>query len=148
MKGTGILNYILILFSFIFETWQLIYLLIITSISSLQLLVCFHYSLVWNLSNIKLFFIFQKTFFFQIKKRLVSSVLNSPSAHRFYCSSFFFSFVVCLFVFRDSVSLCSPGCPGTHSEDQAGLELRNPPASRVLGLKVCTTTPGFLDYSC
>jgi hypothetical protein len=32
---------------------------------------------------------------------------------------------------------CSPGCPGTHSVDQAGLELRNPPASafRVLGLK-------------
>ncbi|GAB1295177.1 Nucleolar RNA helicase 2 [Apodemus speciosus] len=37
------------------------------------------------------------------------------------------------------VSLCSPGCPGTHSVDQAGLELRNPPASasQVLGLKVC-----------
>ncbi|GAB1291458.1 DENN domain-containing protein 5B [Apodemus speciosus] len=27
------------------------------------------------------------------------------------------------------VSLCSPGCPGTHSVDQADLELRNPPAS-------------------
>jgi hypothetical protein len=27
------------------------------------------------------------------------------------------------------VSLCSPGCPGTHSVDEAGLELRNPPAS-------------------
>jgi len=27
-------------------------------------------------------------------------------------------------VFRDRVSLCSPGCPGTHSVDQAGLELR------------------------
>ncbi|GAB1293583.1 Enkurin domain-containing protein 1 [Apodemus speciosus] len=40
------------------------------------------------------------------------------------------------------VSLCSPGCPGTHSVDQAGLELRNPPASasQVLGLKACTTT--------
>jgi hypothetical protein len=42
------------------------------------------------------------------------------------------------------------GCPGTHSVDQAGLELRNPPASasQVLGLKACTTTPGwkaFLD---
>jgi hypothetical protein len=35
-----------------------------------------------------------------------------------------------LFVcFRDRVSLCSPGCPGTHSVDQAGLELRNPPVS-------------------
>jgi hypothetical protein len=29
------------------------------------------------------------------------------------------------FVFLgDRVSLCSPGCPGTHSVDQAGLELR------------------------
>jgi hypothetical protein len=48
-------------------------------------------------------------------------------------------------VFRDRVSLYSPGCPGTHSVDQAGLELRNPPASasRVLGLKACATTPGF-----
>jgi hypothetical protein len=47
-------------------------------------------------------------------------------------------------VFRDRVSLCSPGCPGTHFVDQAGLELRNSPASasRVLGLKACATTPG------
>jgi hypothetical protein len=69
-----------------------------------------------------------------------------------------FLFVFCLFlfgffvlfwfvlvlVFRDSVSLYSPGCPGTHFVDQAGLELRNPPASasRVPGLKACATTPG------
>jgi hypothetical protein len=35
-----------------------------------------------------------------------------------------------------------PGCPGTHSVNQADLKLRNPPASasQVLGLKVCTTT--------
>jgi hypothetical protein len=35
--------------------------------------------------------------------------------------------------FQDGVSLC-------HSIDQAGLELRNPPASasQVLGLKACT----------
>jgi hypothetical protein len=39
-------------------------------------------------------------------------------------------------------SLYSPDCPGTHSVDQAGLKLRNPPASasQVLGLKVCATT--------
>jgi hypothetical protein len=51
-------------------------------------------------------------------------------------------------VFRDRVSLCSPGCPGTHFVDQAGLELRNPPASasQVLGLKVCATTPGSLLF--
>jgi hypothetical protein len=50
------------------------------------------------------------------------------------------------FFFLDRVSLCSPGCPGTHFVDQAGLELRNPPASasRVLGLKACATMPGLL----
>jgi hypothetical protein len=50
-----------------------------------------------------------------------------------------------ILVFLDRVSLYSPGCPGTHSVDQAGLQLRNPPASasRVLGLKACATTPGF-----
>jgi hypothetical protein len=42
---------------------------------------------------------------------------------------------------QDRVSLCSPGCLGTHSVNQAGLELRNLPvdASQVLGLKVCAT---------
>ena len=47
-----------------------------------------------------------------------------------------------IFLFRDRVSLYSPGCPGTHSVDQAGLELRNLPASasQVLGLKACTAT--------
>jgi hypothetical protein len=51
----------------------------------------------------------------------------------------FFVVVVCFFA--DRVSLYSPGYPGTHSIDQAGLELRNPPASasRVLGLKACAT---------
>jgi hypothetical protein len=60
--------------------------------------------------------------------------------------TFFFFFL--FLVFRDRVSLCSPGCPGTHFVDQAGLELRNLPASasQVLGIKVCTTTPG-LSYT-
>jgi hypothetical protein len=46
-------------------------------------------------------------------------------------------FVCFVFVFGDRVSLCSPGCPGTHSVDQADLELRKLPASasQVLGLK-------------
>jgi hypothetical protein len=48
------------------------------------------------------------------------------------------------FFFRDRF-LCSPGCPGTHFVDQAGLELRNIPASasQVLGLKVCATTHSY-----
>ena len=50
--------------------------------------------------------------------------------------------VVFLFCFQDRVSLYNPGCPGTHSVDQAGLELRNLPACacQVLGLKACATT--------
>jgi hypothetical protein len=45
-------------------------------------------------------------------------------------------------IFRDRVSLCSPDCPEIHSVDQAGLELRNLPASasQVQGLKAYATT--------
>jgi hypothetical protein len=54
-----------------------------------------------------------------------------------------FCFVFVFVVFQDMVSLYSPGCPGTHFVDQAGLELRNLLASAfpVLGLKACATTP-------
>jgi hypothetical protein len=60
------------------------------------------------------------------------------SAQIFVCLVGWFLFLF----FQDRVSLCSPGCPGTHSVDQAGLELRNPPASasQVLGLKAWATT--------
>jgi hypothetical protein len=55
----------------------------------------------------------------------------------------------CFLVFRDRVSLCSPGCPGTHSVDKACLQLRDPPASasRVLGLKACATMTGTRTHS-
>jgi hypothetical protein len=68
----------------------------------------------------------------------------------FYYLIFFFvvlfCFVLFCFVFRDKASLYSPGCPGTHSVDQADLELRNLPASasQVLGLKACPTTARLL----
>jgi hypothetical protein len=51
----------------------------------------------------------------------------------------------CLFVclFGDRISLCSPSCLGTHSVDQAGLELRNlpalPPSAGIKG--VCHHCP-------
>jgi hypothetical protein len=50
-------------------------------------------------------------------------------------------------VVQDRVSPCSPGCPGTHFVDQAGLELRNPPASasQVLGLKACAITAQLIS---
>jgi hypothetical protein len=61
----------------------------------------------------------------------------------FFFSFLFFSFLfVCFLLFRDRVSLCISGCSGTHFVDQAGLKLRNLPASasQVLGLKASATT--------
>jgi hypothetical protein len=67
----------------------------------------------------------------------------------FFLSFFFFFFFFFFLVFRDRVSLYSPGCPGTHSAHQAGLELRNSPASasQVLRLKTKTNFSLRLAYS-
>jgi hypothetical protein len=56
---------------------------------------------------------------------------------------FFFFF---FFWFFETGFLCVAQAALEFTVDQAGLELRNPPASasRVLGLKACTTTPGQL----
>ena len=43
------------------------------------------------------------------------------------------------YFFQDQVSLCSPGFHGTHSVHQSGLQLRDPHAFQVMGLKACTT---------
>jgi hypothetical protein len=53
-----------------------------------------------------------------------------------------FCFVLFCFVLFCFETGYSPGCPGTHFVDQAGLKFRNPPASasRVLALKACATT--------
>jgi hypothetical protein len=67
---------------------------------------------------------------------------SSNQAFRGLCFFVLLCFVFLFFCFfRDRVSLYSPGCPGTHFVDQAGLELRNPlaSASQVLGLKACAT---------
>jgi hypothetical protein len=66
---------------------------------------------------------------------------NSDQINTLYYIYLFCYSVFCS-CFRDRISLCSPGSPGTYSVDQAGLKLRNPPASasQVLGLKMCTTT--------
>ena len=86
----------------------------------------FEVSLVYTMSSRS-----AKDIYIYIYSETLSQKANIPS---FLSLSFFF--------FRDWVSLYSPGCPGTHFVDQAGLELRNPPASasQVLGLKACTTT--------
>jgi hypothetical protein len=58
------------------------------------------------------------------------------------------SFPQFFFFSQDRFSLSSPGCPGTHSVHQAGLALRNLPASdsQVLGLKACTTTAWLSSF--
>lgn len=74
---------------------------------------------------------------------------TEPSAVKSHISaSYFILFCFVLFyflVFRDRVSLCSSGRPGTHPVDQADPEPRNPPAPacRALGTKVCATTPSL-----
>jgi len=45
----------------------------------------------------------------------------------------------------ETISLCGPGCSGTHFVDQASLKLRGLPtsSSQMLGLKVCATRPSL-----
>jgi hypothetical protein len=66
-----------------------------------------------------------------------------PACCSIFFAALYFYFFFLFLVFRDKVSLYSLGCPGTHFVDQAGLELRNLPASasQVLGLKACATMP-------
>ena len=70
---------------------------------------------------------------------IIHQVLRIATQYLFLLTFFFFIF------FPDRVSLCSTGCPETHSVGQAGLKLRNSPTSvsQVLRLKACATTPGF-----
>ena len=72
-------------------------------------------------------------------------ILNFSLSYFFvfvFCLGDYYYFVVFLLLFQDRVSLCSPGCPGTCSVDQAGLELRyqTASASQMLGYKACATT--------
>jgi hypothetical protein len=75
-----------------------------------------------------------------------SSILKHLHTLVLVCFGFGFFFFFFL-ILRNRVSLCSPGCPGTHFVDQTGLKLRNLPASasQVLGLKACTTTTWLDD---
>jgi hypothetical protein len=74
-------------------------------------------------------------------QRFFQCVIRSRQ-NRYYIFIFRFFFFL---DFQDRVSLYRPGCPWTHIVDQAGLELRNLPASAhlVLGLKACAKTPGY-----
>jgi hypothetical protein len=118
------------------------------------------YLLVWWYSNdileMEYYYSFDLSFFmakdskhFFLMYFWLFVLLHLKSVCRVYLLIYFilfFLFIYLFIYFWDRVSLCSPGCPGTHSVTQAGLELRNSPASasQVLGLKVCATTPGYL----
>ena len=72
---------------------------------------------------------------------------HTPVLKAIFLSFFFFFFFFFFFLFSETgFPLCSPGYFGTHSVIQAGLKLRNLPASasasasQVLGLTVCTNT--------
>ena len=59
------------------------------------------------------------------------------------------NYLLLLLLFWDRVCLHnSPGCPGAHFVNQAGLEHRDPPASAswVLGLKACPTITRLILY--
>jgi hypothetical protein len=81
--------------------------------------------------------------FRMLELKVCSTISAWGNATLIFFKSFFVVVGFFVFVFVDRVSLYSPGCPGTHFVDQAGLELRDLPASasQVLGLKVCATTP-------
>ena len=61
------------------------------------------------------------------KGEITSFRYEPGNSSRFlYCFCYYFCFA---FFFLDKVSLCSPGCPGTCTVDQAGLKLGDLPAS-------------------
>ena len=109
-----------------------ILLIVKTILSSFETIECFK-----EISPIRIFLYPQYNIYNWQRKE--------PECTGYMLSSDFFFLSFSFLVFRDKVSLYSPGYPGTHSVDQAGLELRNPPASAswVLGLKVFATMPDF-----
>jgi hypothetical protein len=93
---------------------------------------------------------FTKTFAFTASTS-VSCFTVREELNVMFFSAFFLSFNIYIYIFFFFVLFCFPetgflcialACSGTHFVDQAGLELRSPPASasQVVGLKVCATT--------
>jgi hypothetical protein len=65
-----------------------------------------------------------------------SGIFSFWTLFEYYLFIYSFVYLLCIyyyvlfcFVFQDKVSPCGLGCPGTHSVDQAVLELRDLPAS-------------------
>ena len=100
------------------------------------------------LSHLSMFFILLKIFKVNPRNHVNTRPYESQEKAKWgffvFCFLFFFVFLVRVFflflVFQDRVCLCSLGCPGICSVDQAGLVHTDPPtsASWMLGLKSCT----------
>jgi hypothetical protein len=75
------------------------------------------------------------------KKFIFLEVSDEKVTLNGYCKQFFVCFGL-VFFFKTGFLCVALAVLGTHSVDQAGLELRSPPtsASQVLGLKACATT--------
>jgi hypothetical protein len=97
----------------------------------------------WEVSILWMFFSHEELLLHPLNVGILEESTCSLSLNSHYSSIQFFFFFFFFLVFQDRVSLCSPGCPGTHSVDQAGLKLRNllASASWVLGLKAGPTMP-------
>jgi hypothetical protein len=71
------------------------------------------------------------------QRSLFLNIFTSDTEEQVYLTFIYLFIYLFIWGGGDRVSLYSSGCSGTHSVDQAGLELRNPSASasQVLELK-------------
>jgi hypothetical protein len=130
--------------------WRIVLMCLWTMLARILLSILHQYSkmiLVWNSLSLWVFVRFRYRHIVASSKEFgnvpsvsVSFFLSVYCLFVFVLFCLFFCFV--FLVFRDRVSLCMPGCPGTYSVNQAGLELRNPPACacQLIGLKAWATT--------
>ena len=72
---------------------------------------------------------FEASLVYRVSSRTARATQRNPVWKKKYIISYNFLFFVFWIWFSDRVSQYSLGCPGTHSVDQAGLELRNLSAS-------------------
>jgi hypothetical protein len=98
--------------------------------------------LAWKSSVLRFTYFFCSYYSDTLSSSCSSTMSLSPNILSPHCP-LWWKFPLNFFFFAETGFL--PGCPGTHSVDQAGLELRSSPApaSQVLGLKACATIPGF-----
>jgi hypothetical protein len=68
-------------------------------------------------------------FFTEIEKPISNIIWKHNRSRTIMCAEGISIFLFVFVFLRQGFSLYSPGCPGTHFVDQAGLKLRNLPVS-------------------